>query len=375
MSTERERELRDRLGGLLNTIEPGPAPVTAALRRGKGIRMRRWISAAAGLAVIAAGAVLLPGFFQGQTPVPATHLHYKVTVRPPGKNAPAGLIAYGTINGKRWRATAYGTGGSLGVTVTGMSSAGLGPAKPLPSRSAFVNFSGSGGKTGRVSTHYEVGIVNRSVRLITMTLANGTVLDLRPVVYHGTPLVAVVLPEGLGVVRAIAYSDTGEIAYAVPFEAGGLDLYHTWLPPGQPVPARSTIQVPAALHGTGRWSASVHIGPWGTCVVIEVPNGWSASCGTSPATTPPGLIPFVMGDGGGLPLVGFTRPDVAYLELAMKDGKALRVTVVHLDRTGYYAVGQTKDTAVAGWSAYNSAGHKLGGGPGIPGTAGSLGHG
>ena len=69
MSIQDERELRERLGGVLYSIEPGPPPVALTMRRGKGIRMRRWISVAAGVAVLAAGAVALPGLLQG-TPRP-----------------------------------------------------------------------------------------------------------------------------------------------------------------------------------------------------------------------------------------------------------------------------------------------------------------
>ena len=83
MSIQDERELRERLGGLLCGIEPSSAPVAGTMRRGKGIRMRRWISAAAGLAVIAAGAVVLPGLLHSHPAGPVAPLHYKVTVQPP----------------------------------------------------------------------------------------------------------------------------------------------------------------------------------------------------------------------------------------------------------------------------------------------------
>ncbi len=82
MSIQDEHELRDRLGGLLHGIEPGLAPVAGTMRRGKGIRMRRWISAAAGLAVVAAGAVILPGQLQHHPAAPTVPLHYSVTVSP-----------------------------------------------------------------------------------------------------------------------------------------------------------------------------------------------------------------------------------------------------------------------------------------------------
>ena len=91
MSIQDEHELRDRLGGLLHGIEPGLPPVAGTMRRGKGIRMRRWISAAAGLAVVGAGALILPGLLQGHQAAPTVPSRYSVTVQPPGPGARAGL--------------------------------------------------------------------------------------------------------------------------------------------------------------------------------------------------------------------------------------------------------------------------------------------
>src|ERR1700752_5334404 len=99
MSVQDERELRARLGTLLDGIEPRPAPVTRVVRLGKGIRMRRWISVAAGLAVIVAGAALIPGFLQAHRVAPIAKLHYKVTVTALGPNAKHGVIAAGVTDG------------------------------------------------------------------------------------------------------------------------------------------------------------------------------------------------------------------------------------------------------------------------------------
>jgi hypothetical protein len=56
-----ERELSERLSGVLDAITPSPAPVGAALRNGKLIRARRNIGITAGLAVAAGLVVAMPG--------------------------------------------------------------------------------------------------------------------------------------------------------------------------------------------------------------------------------------------------------------------------------------------------------------------------
>ena len=60
MSTDHEREIRDRLGGALDTIAPPSPPVGAVLRQGRTIRMRRR-AVAAGLAVVVGLGIALPG--------------------------------------------------------------------------------------------------------------------------------------------------------------------------------------------------------------------------------------------------------------------------------------------------------------------------
>ena len=52
MSTDHEREIRDRLGGALDTIAPPSPPVGAVLRQGRAIRVRRRVAVAAGLAAV-----------------------------------------------------------------------------------------------------------------------------------------------------------------------------------------------------------------------------------------------------------------------------------------------------------------------------------
>lgn len=61
MSIVDERDLSERLSGVLEAITPSPAPVGAALRSGKLIRARRNLGITAGLAVAAGLVVAAPG--------------------------------------------------------------------------------------------------------------------------------------------------------------------------------------------------------------------------------------------------------------------------------------------------------------------------
>jgi hypothetical protein len=128
-----------------------------------------------------------------------------------------------------------------------------------------------------------------------------------------------------------------------------------------------SASLPVALDGNPGWAASVHVGPWGECAVF-LDHGVFQACGGVWAVRQ--LAEFDMGLGGG-PLVGVTRPDVAFFELKMADGSAVRVPTAHISGTGYYAVASQTNPKVIRWAAYDQGGHRLGGGQGIPGAPSS----
>ena len=371
MSIQDERILRDRLTGLLDEVEPRPAPVGAVVKTGKAMRARRKLAVAGGLAAIVAAAAVVPGLLRQPALRPLAHERFQVSVHPPGKGDRSDLIAYGTVNGRNWRAIAVGPRRVLTVNVSGFPRMG-GPLSKALSATASIGitaFNGVGdGDTGRHAAQAMVSEVSPGITLITMQLANGTVLNLHPVIFEKTPLIAVVLPHGLRVVRADAYSRTGEVAYAIPFYYRGDNTFETWLRPSQPRPPVVNASLPIALDGNGRWTASVHIGPWGECVVILDHSGLDQGCGPTWPTRQ--LADFDMGLGGG-PLVGVTRPDVAFFELTMAGGGKVRVSTVHIGDTGYYAVTPQANPKVISWAAYDQGGHRLGGGLGLPGSPSS----
>ena len=365
MSIQDERILRDRLTGLLDEVEAKPAPVGAVIKTGKAMRARRRLAAAGGVVAVVVAGALVPGLVRHPAARPLAHERFQVSVHAPGRNDPARLIAYGTANGRKWRAIATGPRRMLTVNFSGFPLLGSPLSEPLPATTGtrIAAFSGVGNGTG--SLQAMASEVSRGITLITMTLANGAVLNLHPVTYAGTPLIALVLPHGLRIVRADAYSRTGEVAYAIPFYYRGSNSFETWLRPSQAPPAVVSASLPVALDTNGTWMASVHIGPWGECVVVLDHSGLDQGCGPASATRQ--LAVFDMGLGG-RPVVGVTRPDVAFFELTMADGSTVRVSTVHIYDTGYYAVASQTNPKVISWAAYDQGGHRLGGGQGIPGA-------
>jgi hypothetical protein len=81
MSVLDERELTERLSGVLDAITPSPAPVGAALRNGKIIRARRNITLTAGLAVAAGFVVAMPALLHQPGRPEATPVRPTVMVR------------------------------------------------------------------------------------------------------------------------------------------------------------------------------------------------------------------------------------------------------------------------------------------------------
>ena len=88
--------------GLPQVIEPQPAPVDAIIQRGKGIRLRRAVTAVGCLGfggIIAAATVLAPA--SAPTPAPQEPPP-PVTVPVSGIAGPGGVFASGTVNGHPW---------------------------------------------------------------------------------------------------------------------------------------------------------------------------------------------------------------------------------------------------------------------------------
>ena len=277
MSIQDERELRGRLGGLLDSVEAAPAPVASAMRRGRVIRMRRWVSAAAGVAVLAAGAVVLTGLIQGHRAVPpAAPRHYTVTVQSLGPTAKSGLVGTGTINNKRWRVvldTIQGDGCSPMPYVLTCGSTFYG--SPVGPREVSFNAAAAN------DTQYQLGIVGADVTRVVIRLSNGTELSVRPVSAYGHRWVAVAAPIH-AMVGAVSFVGGSEYRHSVPYVTSTYAEFVTWLRPGEPGLTRASGLLGSGEIAGAKWRISVQAGPWGYCVTFAA----GGTCGAGPPQAP-----------------------------------------------------------------------------------------
>lgn len=366
MSIQEERELSERLGDLLGGVDPRPAPVDMVVRRGRGIKRRRYAAVAAGLAVVVAGAVLGPTVIRSQlsAPPPAAPKHYYVTVSPPAKGAKPGVIATGSINGWHWQATLSGSGKDLAAGF-GSGSSILALAEPSMADGSLADFESSGDSAMRTSY---VGEVAASARYYTVTLSNGQLLTLRPHTWAGHRYVAMVLPEALQVIRADAYGADGVIGSAVPFNFRGAALFQTWLRPGQAGSPQATARIGAGGSGRSRWTATAYLGPWGLCGEVSEQGGWDGFCMPTGTLTQFGLTSGQFGSGPGSVEVAVARPDVAYLIVTGPGGSTSRLEVTHLAGYVYGLLARIRPAhpAPLSWVAYDAHGRRLGSGHGDP---------
>jgi hypothetical protein len=363
VSIQDERELRDRLSGLLNSLEPRPAPVASAVRQGKGIRMRRLVSAAAGLAVIAAGAALLPGLLRAQRVSPIAPLHYKVTVQPIGPHARHGLIGQGVTDGKHWQVIESGSHMFPRVSTRGVDTQWFqGPVGPTQGSPASLV--SEPGRSGRTSYALIYGNVSRAVTSLAISLPDGELLSLTPVTRSGYRWVSVVIPDRVRIVRAIAYSGSRELAYAVPF--GDTELT-SWWRPGQVGPDRLTRSVGSGVVSGIRWRATAHIGPWGYCYTFA--NGtacWDTT--TNPELVRPGHTISYMGCGRlgnsspSAPAAGLATAalDVRKVVLSFSDGSTASFPAIEVSGGRVFGYAIPAHLTVVRGTAYNAAGHIVG---------------
>jgi hypothetical protein len=356
-------DLHETLTSALAAIDPGPAPVEAAMLTGRKIRNRRRAGVLAGaVAVVAAAAVGVPVLaHQLALPSPPAG-SVRVTVNPPGPDAPAGTIASGLDGTQPWSARIEYPGTAKcavgGTDVTAYNCKGTLPTAngdPISFPDAGVpdnNFF----KTGRMSFLIEFGLVEHDVTSARVALADGTVLTLRPVTVGGSRWVAFASPIGVPVDSVTAYSRAGEIATAIPFsyEGSGFPVFGQWLPPGQAAPARLTVTVDSGtLDGTA-WQAIAYVGPWGTCIGVDGNSGVHScyasnqSLGTALIDTGPGVW------------WGTAADSVSAVVVTLKDGSTRRVGVTQVGRQKFWALALTdQEYPGARWAAYDAAGNQV----------------
>jgi hypothetical protein len=364
-----EYDLRQRLDQALQTVTPHPAPIDDAVRRGRTIRVRRRVVAAATVAAVAAvGAVAAFGpssLHKLVSPPPATRVNRPtVTVQPPGPHSVVGLIAWGTVDGKSWQiaATDSATDGlGAGQELFVAFGAAFGPSAVSTAGPALgtystgpVTFGGSAG--GSVEAQY--GAVQADVSYVTVRLGDDTVLTLHPVTVYGARAVAFAAPVGTGIASVTAYSRHGEIATAIPFnDPGDMAFFGAWLKPGQHGLARASGVIFSGRPGGSGVQVAAYQGPWGVC--IKVTGDGTGSVGCTPALSAALGGNVVCWTSGKLSYVlGETSAPVTRLVLAVPGERSIQVRPVRVGGQKLFAVvfvaPSTADNL--GWKAYDSSG-------------------
>ncbi len=359
-------DLNDRLSSALAAIEPGPAPTEAAMRNGTKIRHRRRSWALTGsAAAIGVAAACYPALAHQQAPPPPVTSHERVTVNPPGPHSPAGLIASGTIGMGTWQwiigkpgtdgaspgQPCAHAGGTLAASQFSMlcgGSAGL--DENGSGQSDPVSFESVGG-----GDTLEWGVVDPAVSYVTVRLGDGAVLTLHPAMVYGARYVAFAVPADMVVDSATAYSRTGEIATAIPYQhPGGSPVFSAWLRPGQAVPGQVSGTFGSGTIDGQAWRATAYLGPWGTCLVYD---------GTSGCFDPSQHQATSAAVGGASWVAGTAADSVSYLMITLKDGAAVRVGVTAVGPDKFWGVGLGGQAQTgARWTAYDAEGKSVGSG-------------
>lgn len=294
-----EGAVRERFHRGLDQVATGFAPVEAAMRQGRGIRVRR--RAAVGGSVALALAVVGVAFAASGTGTP---MPIVPPVVPPGvpsaihpsahklSESPGGLaearLASGVADGVPWTVTeeaapgaecAFVTQGpsyhnsypfgiqgpsdAPGLDYTALTCSELSaPAKdPVALTTPMAIIFGA--------VPLEYGALRPDVTSLDVGFGDGEQLHLVPVIVDGTAYIVFPKPPDLAIARLTAHSPRGDQFTVPDNEAAGFGI-GTWYGPGQTAPTEvATETVPGVSAVPQSWSVVVRVGPWGRCLVAS----------------------------------------------------------------------------------------------------------
>jgi hypothetical protein len=351
-------DLHEDLNTALAAVEPGAAPVEAAMLTGRKIRNRRRAGLLAGaVAAIVVAVVAVPALTRQQAlPAPATG-HIRVTVNPPGPHSPAGLIASGLLGSEPWSVTVQSpSSDNCAFEGNGMSIIACSGDQGQPTAAAPISFEGEGSDGSPVPDNITFGEVWKDVVSARVELSDGTILTLHPAEVDGSRFVAFASPTSVLVDSVTAYSSGGAIATAIPFEPPGglLPSFEAWLRPGQALPARLTGAFGSGTVQGKPWRATAYLGPWGTCLTV----GHDVDCLGSQGRPATGWA-----GGSDSWVVGTAADSVSYLVITLKDGSTVRAEATPVGSQKFWGVPLSSSQQTgARWTAYDDAGQPVGSG-------------
>jgi hypothetical protein len=350
-------DLHEDLNTALGAVEPGAAPVEAAMLDGRKIRNRRRAGLLAGaVAVVVAAVVGVPAFAHQEALLQPDTGHVRITVNPPGPHSPAGLIASGLVGATPWSLSVTAAN-SKNCEFTGADFGNFSCSGLLEQVSAAdpISFDGESSEGGADPAFASFGQAWQGVVSVRVKLSDGATLTLHPVEVDGMRFVAFATPAGLPIDSLTVYSRSGELAVAIPFNPpDGLPSFEAWLRPGQARPPQFS-----GAFGSGV-AATAYIGPWGTCLEVDNAGG---DC--SPVIDTPGTA--FMGASDSV-VFGSAAESVSYLTITRRDGSTLRAAAIAVGPDKFWAVPISQgEQDGARWTAYDAAGKAVGSGSIEPG--------
>jgi hypothetical protein len=370
-----ELAARAKLTDLTDSQPPAPPDRYGAVRRRAVAHRRRQLATiAAVVAVLAVAAVTIPlGLLRTAFAPPQSPTAYHLSVQAPPRGSRPGLVATGTIDGKRWRLTLAHESGNL------TSPRGIGlceTVKPGPGMSCAEGPVQAASATGDPASfslgqqwgpgYLSLGTVRSDVTALVVTYTNGQVLTLHPVSVFGprsAEYVVLPTPHPGSVVSVAAFAGARDLGYAIPFDAQTFPNIVRWLGPGQPaLPHPATSVIGSGSVNGSSWTERVSIGPWGTCLFG---SGSGTTC--IPAAGSVLTRGQVISAEGGISIQpgriqvypGEAAPSVGYLIVTLRDHSTVRVPAVPLRGRRFFACADAPGNRIVSWAAYSAAGQRL----------------
>ena len=221
-------------------------------------------------------------------------------------------------------------------------------------RSAPPIRSASQASSGADPAYVSFGQAWQGVVSARVALSDGTTLTLHPAEVDGMRFMAFAIPAHLAIDSVTAYSRSGEIAVAIPFNApDGFPTISAWLRPGQARPPQLSGAVGSGV------AVTAYVGPWGTCLEGSDAGECTPAIGT--------LGTAMMGSSGSA-VFGSATESVSYVTITRKDGSTLRAAAIAVGRQKFWAVSMSQaEQTGARWTAYDAAGKAVGSGTIEPG--------
>jgi len=371
-----ERTLRQQLHEELGSVEISPAPVIAVTRRGRAARARRR-ALVGGVAVAAAAAVLAANFATARGPARGT-----VTTNPASTNAPHGVFASGTADGKPWQLAVRNIDADPGtpwcvpaVMLNGRDGDVLFKAQnPAPSYApptfgnpAFLTTIPGFPGVSAVFTQ----LPPRATKL-TATFLNGTWLAVRPVWVSACGqrfhLAGFLFADSRRAVTQLISGTSNEQFFASSGPGGGspAGLWTNFDGSRADLRAGTSGLIGQGTTNGAYWTIMEGLGLAGQCYIVRARAKGTAGRDQQclPVALPPsvaalGPVPFPDGIGGLSGYAGLVSPRAAKVIVTLSAAPALTVTPVNVAGRAYVAFAVPPGCQVTRMRLFDSAGRLL----------------